>query len=147
MKSSDGFRDYVLDQLSALPDVRARAMFGGIGVFAGDLFFAIIANDILYFKVDDTNRAQYVQAGSDAFHPYPDKSSSMVMPYYDVPAHVLEDAQTLVRWARQSVAVVERKKAAKRPKAARARTPARATSGSTSTRRARRATRPGRRRS
>jgi DNA transformation protein len=115
MASSDGFRDYVLDQLASLPGVRARAMFGGIGIFAGDLFFALIANDILYLKVDDTNRAQFVGAGSAAFHPYPDKSSSMVMPYYTVPVHVLEDASTLVRWARQSIAIVERKKSEKTP--------------------------------
>ena len=88
-------------------------MFGGIGVFAGDVFFAIIANDVLYFKVDDTNRAQYESAGSAAFAPYPDKTK-MTMPYYDVPVGVLEDAGTLVRWARQSMAVAEGKKAAKR---------------------------------
>jgi DNA transformation protein len=104
----------VLDQLSSLPGVRARAMFGGIGVFAGDLFFAIIANDVLYFKVDDTNRAQYESAGSTAFAPYPDKTK-MTMPYYNVPVSVLEDADALVRWARQSIALVGRKKAAKRP--------------------------------
>jgi DNA transformation protein and related proteins len=113
MASSQGFRDYVLDQLSSLPGVRARAMFGGIGVFAGDLFFAIIANDVLYFKVDDTNRAQYESAGSTAFAPYPDKTK-MTMPYHNVPVSVLEDADTLVRWARQSIALVERKKTAKR---------------------------------
>jgi DNA transformation protein len=141
MASSNSFRDYVLDQLSALPGVRARAMFGGIGVYAGDLFFALIASDILYLKVDDSNRAQFVAAGSDAFHPYPDKPSSMTMPYYDVPVSVLEDAGTLVRWARQSIAVAERKTAAKPKK------PRRVTSGSPATRRSTRARRPARRRS
>jgi TfoX N-terminal domain len=47
MKSSDRFRDFVLDQLSAIRDVRTRAMFGGIGIYAGDVFFGLIASDVI----------------------------------------------------------------------------------------------------
>ena len=109
MKSSTAFRDYVLDQLSGIRDVRARAMFGGIGIYAGDVFFALIASDVLYLKVDDTNRARYVEAGSAPFAPYPGKT--MTMPYYNVPVSVLEDAATLTTWAKASVGVAKKKKA------------------------------------
>src|SRR5262245_12075447 len=91
MESSDSFRDYVLDQLAALREVRARKMFGGIGLYAGDVFFGLIASDVLYLKVDDSNRARYETAGCEPFRPYPDKSSAMTMPYYNVPVTVLED--------------------------------------------------------
>jgi DNA transformation protein len=117
MASSDAFRDYVLDQLSALRNVRARPMFGGIGLYAGDVFFGLIASDVLYLKVDDGNRARYEAAGCEAFRPYPDKSTAMTMPYYNVPVAVLEDASELVAWARVSVAVAERARAAKEPRA------------------------------
>lgn len=108
MRSSNTFRDFVLDQLSDLTDVRARAMFGGIGLYAGNVFFGIIASDVLYLKVDDGNRAQYEAAGSRAFKPYPDKS--MAMPYYNVPVGVLEHAETLVEWAKASVRVARSSK-------------------------------------
>lgn len=103
MKSRDSFRDFVLDQLTEIRDRRARAMFGGIGLYAGDTFFGLIAADTLYLKVDDTNRAMYERAGSAAFKPYADKP--MTMPYYNVPAAVVEDASELAKWARMSMAV------------------------------------------
>src|ERR1700683_3017944 len=66
MRSSKAFRDFVLDQLSGVPDVLARAMFGG-SACTRDVFFGIIATDILYLKVDDSNRREYEAAGSRAF--------------------------------------------------------------------------------
>jgi DNA transformation protein len=50
-------RDFVVEQLGrVVPQIRSRAMFGGFGIYAGADFFALIANDVLYFKVDDSNR-------------------------------------------------------------------------------------------
>jgi DNA transformation protein len=108
MRSTDGFRDFVLDQLSSLKGVRARAMFGGVGLYADDTFFGIIASDILYFKVDDSNRAPYESAGSRAFRPYADRE--MTMPYYNVPIGVLEHPETVVKWARESIRVAKSNK-------------------------------------
>ena len=103
MKSSDSFRDFVVGQLAEIPRLRTQAMFGGIGVYAGEVFFALIASDVFYLKVDDTNRARFEAEGSRAFQPYLD--SPQVMPYYNVPVGVLEHAETLVAWARISIAV------------------------------------------
>jgi DNA transformation protein len=113
MKSSNAFRDFALDQLSGIRGVRARAMFGGIGIYSGDVFFGLIASDVLYLKVDDTNRAHFEAAGSKTFKPYPGKP--MAMPYYNVPVSVLEDTETLTEWAKASV-VVARSAKAKKPR-------------------------------
>ena len=78
-------------------------MFGGVGLYCGDLFFGLIARDELYLKVDDTNRREYQDAGMHAFRPYPDRPGTMK--YYQVPAEVLESAPDLVRWAKKAVAV------------------------------------------
>jgi len=112
MRSSNAFRDFALDQLSGVPGVTARAMFGGIGLYAGDVFFGIIASDILYLKVDDSNRSQYEAAGSRAFRPFADRA--MVMPYYEVPVGVFESADTLAEWARASVRIASTTKTLKR---------------------------------
>jgi DNA transformation protein len=109
MRVTDGFRAFVLDQLAAVKSIRARAMFGGVGLYAGDVFFGILAADTLYLKVDDSNRAQYEAAGMTPFKPYADRA--MTMPYYQVPAGVLEDGDELAAWARASVRVAERARA------------------------------------
>jgi DNA transformation protein len=104
MSVSDGFRAFALEQLRrTIPDVRARSMFGGVGVYAGDLFFALMDDDVLYFKVDDSNRGRFEARGMGPFRPYGDGGE--VMQYYEVPADVLEDADLLASWVEASVAV------------------------------------------
>jgi DNA transformation protein and related proteins len=53
MRVRDGFRAFVLEQLAGVESVRARTMFGGVGLYAGDVFLGILAADALYLKVDD----------------------------------------------------------------------------------------------
>ena len=103
MSVSQEFQDYVTDQLSTVGSILTKRMFGGVGLYADGIFFALIANDTLYQKVDDTNRQDYESAGMDAFRPYPDKTRSMQ--YFEVPVEVLEDQQELNDWARKSIAV------------------------------------------
>ena len=121
MRVSDGFRTYVLEQLALVKRLHARAMFGGIGLYADDVFFGIVAADTLYFKTDDSNRRQYEAAGMTAFKPYADRA--MTMPYYQVPAHVLEDERELSEWAKLSVGVAKSAAKKAKPKAKRVRRP------------------------
>lgn len=129
MRVTDSFRDFALDQLSGVTQLRARAMFGGIGLYADEVFFGILAADVLYLKVDDTNRPEYQAAGAPPFRPYADRPMTMAN-YYSVPADVLEDAATTVEWARRSIEVA---RASRTP----ARKPARSPRSSSVTRKAR----------
>jgi DNA transformation protein len=122
MRVTDGFRAFVLEQLADVESVRARAMFGGVGLYADDVFFGIMAADTLYLKVDDSNRALYEAVGMTAFKPYSDKP--MTMPYYQVPVDVIEDRAELAVWARASVRVAARATTRKAP-----RSPQRVSSG------------------
>ena len=113
MKVSAGFREFVLDQLAGVSGLRARAMFGGVGLYAGHVFFGILAGDVLYFKVDDATRPAFEVAGSSPFRPYEDRATTM--PYYSVPIAVLEDAVMLGEWAARAVAVAGNARSRKRP--------------------------------
>jgi DNA transformation protein and related proteins len=106
MRVTDGFRAFVLEQLAGVKALRARAMFGGVGLYAGDVFFGIVAADVLYLKVDDSNRRTFEAAGMTPFKPYAERP--MTMSYYQVPAGVLEDSDELADWARASVRAAER---------------------------------------
>jgi DNA transformation protein len=105
LRSSESFRQFVLDQLEPL-EVRAKAMFGGTGLYSSDCFFGIIARDRLFLKVDDTTRVRYQRAKMRPFRPYPDRAGTMQ--YYEVPVSVLESGLELERWAREAVSVARR---------------------------------------
>lgn len=105
MPVSPEFRDYVLDQLRAVAPVTSKAMFGGVGIYSRGTFFALIAADVLYFKVDATTRPRYEAAGSKAFNPF----GKGTMGYYELPADVLENEDELREWMTAAVAVARRK--------------------------------------
>jgi DNA transformation protein len=106
MRVSDGFKSFVLDQLDGLGEVTPRSMFGGVGLYRAGVFFGILAGDVLYLKVDDTNRPDYERAGAKPFRPYPNRPGTMQ--YYAVPLDILESAPELVAWARHAVAAALR---------------------------------------
>ncbi len=93
-KKSDGFRDYVLEQLG--DGTSFRAMFGGYGLYRGDTFFAILSRSRLYFRTSPLTRKDYVGRGMKPFKP---SARQTLKSYYEVPADVLEDAAMLRTWA------------------------------------------------
>ena len=105
-KPKDDYADYVVAKLSGLGDVRSRAMFGGYGIFHEGLMFALISDGVLYFKVDDSNRDMYQEAGSSIF---PHGIS-----YWEVPSDVFEDAAKLYEWAEISIRIAQAKASKKR---------------------------------
>jgi DNA transformation protein len=113
MAVSQGFLDFVLEQLEPLGDVTSRRMFGGAGLYSGDVFFAVLDTDTLFFKVDETTVDQFVDAGMPPWQPYPDKPETSPN-YYQVPVSVLEDRDELVAWARRSVDVGRRRGTSRR---------------------------------
>ena len=104
MPVSDAFRDYVLEQLAELGAVSARRMFGGVGLYCGELFFGVINDNLLYLRVDEATRPRYEAEGMTALRPVRAKPQVLAA-YYQAPDHVLEDAETLVEWAGRAVAV------------------------------------------
>lgn len=106
MPVSPDYRAYVLEQLARLGHVTGKSMFGGVGLYLDGVFFALIASDVLYFKVDDRTRRVYEAAGMSAFKPYPTRSATMN--YYEVPVEVLEDEDRLWAWGLQAMEVARR---------------------------------------
>ena len=104
MAVSSDFLAYVLDQLAGLGGVSSKRMFGGAGLYREEFFFGLISKDVLYLRVDDSNRSDYATRGMAQFKPYADRPH-LSMNYYEAPAEVLEDAGELVSWARRSVEV------------------------------------------
>jgi DNA transformation protein len=112
MGVSEGFREYVSEQLGQVTAITLRRMFGGVGIYSRGFFFALMDNDTLFFKVDESNRPDYEARGMHQFRPFGDDRQSLG--YYEVPAEVLEDTELLRAWVRKSVSVAMSKAAQKR---------------------------------
>jgi len=106
LKVSDGFRAFVLDQFEELGGVVPRPMFGGIGLYYDGVFFGIVAGDVLYLKVDERTRGDYISEGMRPFRPYEHRSGTMQ--YYAVPPAILESPLELASWAKRAIQVAAR---------------------------------------
>jgi DNA transformation protein and related proteins len=100
----ESFKEFVLDQLSALPEVRAKAMFGAFGLYQGAHFFGILDAGRLFFKTDAQSQADYVARGMEPFT-YESKGHTLTMSYHEVPPEVLEQPQELAEWARKAIGI------------------------------------------
>ena len=118
MKSRNEFVELVLESLRVFGPVTTRRMFGGWGIYRDGVFFALIADDTLYFKSDDDNRAQFERASPGPFV-FEKKGERIVTHYFAVPEDAFEDPQVMARWARLGYAAALR--AAKRPRTRRKR--------------------------
>jgi DNA transformation protein len=103
---SDEYLVFVKDQLSYLERISIRRMFGGAGIYCDGQFFAIVAEDVLYFKVDDSNCRDYEAEGMKPFTFTVDNKTS-VMGFYEVPIDVLENKEKVKLWAMKAVGVAQ----------------------------------------
>lgn len=114
MPVSQAVREDLLKRLNKAAPVDDRSMFGGVGLYSEGRFFALIDNDFLYFKVDETTLPDFIKAGMMPFMPFgPAKAS---MNYYQVPAEVIGNGRKLKVWVDKAVAGANRaaeKRAAK----------------------------------
>jgi DNA transformation protein len=98
-KKKDSFRDFVSEQLGDGVDI--RAMFGGYGLYRGDRFFGIVWKGRLFFRTGPRTRKDYVDRGMKPLRP---NARMTLKTYYEVPADVLEDRETLHAWALKAAA-------------------------------------------
>jgi DNA transformation protein len=108
MPVTDSFRDFVIEQLQQCArEIRARRMFGAVGIYAGEYFFAVIDNDRLYFKVDDQTRPKYEAEGMGPA-PLGTKDGQVITGYYEVPLAAIEAPDELRQWVKDAIAVARR---------------------------------------
>jgi DNA transformation protein len=112
MSVSESYRTFVLEQIGrVIPRVRGKSMFGGVGVYSGEHFFALIDDDVLFFKVDDSTRHEFIAAGMRAWSPFEDDRE--MKGYYQLPAELLEEPDELRAWVEKAVRVAANKKKTK----------------------------------
>ncbi|RIK93120.1 MAG: hypothetical protein DCC73_09285 [Proteobacteria bacterium] len=109
MAVSREFLDHVQDALTSLGAVRVRRMFGGAGLYWQDVFFAILSEETLYFRVDEKTEPDYIAAGCDPFI-YQQRGKTVKLPYYAVPEALFDEPESMEAWARDAIAAALRVK-------------------------------------
>ncbi len=104
MARQSEFVEFVLELLAPLGNVRARAMFGGYGIYRGEVMFAIIVDDQLYFKADSISRQTYTARGLAPFT-YVARGKTQTLQYYEAPPEVFEEQEAMRHWAQQAMDV------------------------------------------
>ncbi len=107
MAVSEDYLNFITDQLSDFGDVEVKRMFGGIGFFKEGLMFGKIGSDTFRLKVDKHNQDEYEKRGMKPFY---SKDKKKGMPYWEVPADIIEDRSQLKEWATKSFEAAVRAK-------------------------------------
>ena len=77
-------------------------MFGGLGVYADDLMFALVADGELYLKSGPENAAEFDAEGCGPFT-YADRNGrKAVMSYRLAPGRLLDDPDEMAVWAKRA---------------------------------------------
>lgn len=91
------YANYVCDVLAPLGPIRWRVMFGGYGVYCGELFFALIVDDVLYFKANAETRPLFEAEDLEPFT-YEKQGQRQSLAYYRAPELIFEDEEALRHW-------------------------------------------------
>jgi DNA transformation protein len=83
--------------------VRTRRMFGGLGVYAGGVMFALTFDGEVFLKTSDATRPDFVAAGSEPFR-YMARSREREIGYWRLPAAAFDDEEILRRFTELALA-------------------------------------------
>jgi DNA transformation protein and related proteins len=118
------FVDHCIELLAPLGAVRARAMFGGHGLYVDGFFIALIAFERLYLKVDTSSQPQFAAAGCEPFV-YAGKRKPVSLGYWTTPPEALDSPALMAPWARlalQSAMAARQRAGVSKPRAAKLKT-------------------------
>lgn len=107
--SKSEFLDYLLELLEPSGHITSCRMFGGFAIRKNSLPIALVFEDEAYFKVDDSNRADYEALDSEPFS-YQARGKRIIISNWKLPIEILEDPDELLKWVEKSYQVALKNK-------------------------------------
>lgn len=111
-------QDDLVELFAPVLRVTAKRMFGGHGVYAEGLIFAIEIDGTLYLKTDLGNRGYFEDLGSKPFTYEKKTGEQAVMAYFSLPEAAYDDEDLLKECVMQALGASRRSEAEKAAKAA-----------------------------
>lgn len=106
------FVDTLADLFELFGPITPRKMFGCYGLYHDELMFAIVVDDVLYFKTDAETAPDFEAAGLEQFA-YERLGKTVKMSFYRAPDEILDDRELAARWARRAWQAARRTQVAK----------------------------------
>ena len=104
MARDDSFHEYVMNEVFVgIDGISSRPMFGGFGIYRDGVFVALIGEGELYFKVGESNEADYEKMGGKPFVYTGHKGKDVTMSYWLLPEDIMENKDELEKWIEKSV--------------------------------------------
>jgi len=91
-------------------------MFGGAGLYAGDVMFGLVSDDLIYLKADADTVPAFERENCAPFQYTTKNGKRAVMSYWQLPDRLYDDPVELAQWAARALGVA-RKSAAVKPAA------------------------------
>ena len=110
--------EFIRDLFASFRAVDVRRMFGGAGLFVDGVMFALVVDQAIYLKVDETNEPDFLREDLPPFGYSTSKGRRALMSYRRMPDRLYDDPDELAQWAGKALQAAQRK-AAPKPKAAR----------------------------
>lgn len=108
--SSAQYIEFVLELLEPINAISSGKFFGGQGVSCDSVQFAMIMGNTLFFVVDDSSRAKYIEMGTECFW-YTKKTGKVnVKKYHEVPNALFDDSEKLIDWAKEAIKIAKKLK-------------------------------------
>jgi len=109
--------EYVQELFAAFGPVSVRRMFGGAGVYADGIMFALIANRVIYLKTAPEGTDAFERERCGPFSYATKDGTRQITSYWQMPDRLYDDPEELAQWARTALAVARTGSAKKaRPK-------------------------------
>jgi DNA transformation protein and related proteins len=102
VSSSAEFLEFLKEQMELFGPVSMRRMFGGAGIYRDGLMFALVADDVLYLKTDDTSRSDFQSEGLMPFTYATRNGPNTIVSYHRAPLRCLEDCDEMAEWCRKA---------------------------------------------
>lgn len=105
----------IQELFTAFGTVSIRRMFGGAGLYADGVMFALWQNTVIYLKADAVSAPAFQREGMTPFS-YPTKTGSRVITsYWRMPERLYDDPDELATWAHDAMAAARRGAEKKKP--------------------------------
>ena len=116
--SRDSFHEFVRELFAGMGPVQIKRMFGGAGVYADGVMFALLAEDTVFLKTDAALKAELGAEGSGPFIWVPESGpragERVEMGYWRLPDAALDDPAEASAWGAKALQVARAAASAKR---------------------------------
>jgi len=105
--------DDIRELFSAFGSVQVRRLFGGAGIYADDVMFALVHDGVIYLKVDAASLPAFEREQLEAFSYSRRGERASLTSYRRMPDRLYDDPDELVAWARAALSAAGRSGARK----------------------------------